>query len=75
MAGAGIEVSSGRKWKASRELQVAEEQLREKAILGTVAKGGAGLRYFRLTEWISPHTKVSDDLYMMKFAREKMRLS
>ena len=46
VAEAGIEVCSGRKWKASRELQVAEEQLHEKAILGAVAKGHAGLGFF-----------------------------
>ena len=46
VARADIEVCSGRKWKASRELEVTEERLCEKAILGTVAKGHAGLGFF-----------------------------
>ena len=46
VAGAVIEVCSGRKWKASGELQVAEERLRERAILGIVTKGRAGLGLF-----------------------------
>ena len=39
VAGAGIQVCSGGKWKASRELEVAEE-------LGTVAKGCVGRGFF-----------------------------
>ena len=74
VARAGIEIYSGRKWEAFRELQLAEERLREKAILGTVAKVRVGLGFFGLTVWINSHTKVSDDLYRMKIAREKMRL-
>ena len=70
---AGIEVYSDGKWKASRELQVAEERLREKAILGTVAKGRAGLGFFPTKHWISPHTKVSDDLYRMNFGEIRLR--
>ena len=46
VTGAGIEVCSDRKWKASRKLQVAEERLREKVILGTVAKKRAGQVFF-----------------------------
>ena len=46
MSGPGIEIYSDRKWEASRELQVVEERLREKAILGTVVKGRAGLGFF-----------------------------
>ena len=46
VAGAGIEVCSGRNWKASKELQVAEEWFREKAKWGTLAKGHVGLGFF-----------------------------
>ena len=45
VAEAGIEVCSGRKWKESREFRVAEERLRERAILGVVAKGRTGLGF------------------------------
>ena len=41
-----MEVCSRRKKKVSRELQVAVERLHEKATLGTVAKGRAGLGFF-----------------------------
>ena len=46
VARAGMEVCSGRKWKAFRKLQVAEERLRERSILGAIAKGRAGLGVF-----------------------------
>lgn len=46
VAAAGIEVRTGRKWKAARELQVAEARLRQKALVGMVASGRAGLGYF-----------------------------
>lgn len=39
VAAAGIEVNTGRKWNAARELQVAEARLRQKALVGTVASG------------------------------------
>ena len=42
----GIEVCLGRKWKASKELKVVEEWLRDRAILEAVAKGRAGLGFF-----------------------------
>ena len=45
VATAGIEIRTGRKWDAKRELQIAEERLRHKAIVGTVAKGRSGLGY------------------------------
>ena len=48
VAAAGIQIRSGRKWSAKRELQVAEERLRHKAILGSIAKGRAGLGFFSL---------------------------
>ena len=49
VAAAGIQIRSGRKWSAKRELQVAEERLRHKAILGLIAKGRAGLGFFPST--------------------------
>ena len=48
VAAAGTQIRSGRKWSAKRELQAAEEKLRHKAILGSIAKGRAGLRFFPL---------------------------
>ena len=49
VAAAGIQIRSGRKWSAKRELQVAEERLRHKAILGSIAKGRVGLGFFPST--------------------------
>ena len=49
VAAAEIQIRSGRKWSAKRELQVAEERLRHKAILGSIAKGSAGLGLFPST--------------------------
>ena len=46
VAAARIQIRSGWKWSAKRELQVAEERLRHKAILGSIAKGRAGLGFF-----------------------------
>ena len=42
VAAAGIQIRSGRKWSAERELQVTEERLRHRAILGSIAKGRVG---------------------------------
>ena len=46
VAAAGIEVCTGRKWSAKKELGKAEERLRQKALVGTVAIGRPGLGYF-----------------------------
>ena len=43
---AGIEVCSRKKWSAKKELGKAEERLRQKALVGTVVIGRAGLGYF-----------------------------
>ena len=43
VSGAGIEVRTGRKWKAAEELSIALSNLRVKAIVGAVAQGRAGL--------------------------------
>lgn len=45
VAAAGIEIQTGRKWNASRELEVAEAQLTQKALVGAVVTGRAGLSY------------------------------
>ena len=47
---ARVEIRTGRKWKATKELQVAEERLKQKAMVGVVAKGTAGLGYFPTTQ-------------------------
>ena len=57
VAAAGIQIRSGRKWSAKRELQVAEERLRHKDILGSIAKGRAGLGFFPSTHTISTKGK------------------
>ena len=46
VATAGIEVRTGKKWCAKKELGNAEERLRLKALVGTVAIGRAGVGYF-----------------------------
>ena len=46
VAAAGIEVCTGRKSSARKELGKAEEQLKQKALMGTVAISRAGLDYF-----------------------------
>lgn len=47
---AGIEVRTGRKWKAEKAVEVAESRLRQKALVGTLATGKAGLGYFPKTQ-------------------------
>ena len=46
VAAVGIEVRTGRKWNAKKELGNAEKRLRQKALVGTVAIGRAGLGFF-----------------------------
>ena len=41
-----MQVYTGKKWKAPKELKIAEERLREKEMLGVVATGRAGLGFF-----------------------------
>lgn len=43
VSAAGIEVRTGRKWRAEREVEVAESCLRQKELVGTLATGRAGL--------------------------------
>lgn len=42
VASAGIEVRTGRKWKAVKTVEVAESRLRQKTLLGVIATGRAG---------------------------------
>ena len=46
VSGAGIEIRTGRKWSAARELKIAEERLQQKAMVGTVASRTRGLGYY-----------------------------
>lgn len=43
VAQAGIEVRTGRKWKAAEAVEVAESRLRHRTLVGAVAQGRAGL--------------------------------
>lgn len=43
---ARIQARAGRRWGTPRELQVAEEKLRQKALVGTIAKRKASLGSF-----------------------------
>ena len=47
---AGIKVRTGRKWSAKKELGKAEGRLRQKALIGIVAIGQAGLGFFPRTQ-------------------------
>ncbi|XP_063056078.1 uncharacterized protein LOC134450153 [Engraulis encrasicolus] len=46
VANAGIQVRTGRKWKAEEAVQTAEARLRHKALVGVVTRGRAGLGSF-----------------------------
>ena len=46
VSGAGIEIRTGRKWSAARELKIAVKRLQQKAMVGTVARGTRGLGYY-----------------------------
>lgn len=43
VAQAGIEVRTGRKWRAAEAVDIAESRLRQRVLVGTVAQGRAGL--------------------------------
>ncbi len=49
VSSAGIEVRTGRKWKAEKAVEMAESRLRQKALVGNVSTGRAGLGYFPKT--------------------------
>ena len=42
---AGIEMNTGRRWNASLKLQIAEERLKHKALVGKVVVGRTGLGF------------------------------
>ena len=65
---AGIQIRSGRKGSAKRELQVVEERLRHKAILGSIAKGRAGLGFFPST-----HTNSAKGKERCQLIQEEVR--
>lgn len=46
VSAAGIKVRTGRKWKAGEALEVVESRLRQRELVGNVARGRAGLGYF-----------------------------
>ncbi|XP_077380867.1 uncharacterized protein LOC144020874 [Festucalex cinctus] len=50
VSSAGIEVRTGRKWRAEKAVEVAESRLRQKALVGVLATGRAGLGYFPKTQ-------------------------
>ncbi|XP_023810165.1 uncharacterized protein LOC105353972 [Oryzias latipes] len=57
VSAAGIEVRTGRKWKAGKAVEEAESRLRQKALVGTVAIGRAGLGYLPKTVVSQAHGK------------------
>lgn len=50
MASAGVEVRTGRKWKAEKVVEEAESHLRQKALVGVLTTGRADLGYFPKTQ-------------------------
>ncbi|KAK1806565.1 hypothetical protein P4O66_005073, partial [Electrophorus voltai] len=50
VSSAGIEVRTGRKWQAEKQVEVAESHVRQKVLVGSLATGRAGLGYFPKTQ-------------------------
>lgn len=50
---AGIEIHTGRKWSATRELERVEARLRHKVVVGAVVIGRTGLASFHLNTTMS----------------------
>ena len=69
----GAEVYRGKKWKAAKELRIAEERLREKEILGVVASSCAGLVFPPLLESIRLKVKRKISYGKAKYAKEKRK--
>ena len=59
---AGIEVCTGRKWSAKKELGKDKKRLKQKALVGTVVIGQAGLGYFPSTQIHKAMRKQRQDL-------------
>ncbi len=57
VSSASIKVSTGRKWKAEKAVEVAESCLRQKPLEGIVATGRVGLGYFPKTLVSQAHGK------------------
>ena len=51
VAQAGVEVKSGRKWRADKAVLQAKSQIHHKALVGTVMQGRAGLGTFRTPQY------------------------
>ena len=68
VAAAGIQIRSGRKWSAKREMQVAEERFRHKDILGSIAKGRPGLGFLPST-----HTNSAKGKERRQLIQEEVR--
>ena len=69
VSGAGIEIRTGRKWSAARELKVAEERLQQKAMVGTVASETRGLGYYP-SPWIDNAREKERRVILQKEVRE-----
>ena len=72
-----MEIRIGKKCYVKTELQVAEERLRDKVIVGTVAKGRSGLGYHPSTQ--IPKAGRKEYQYLLKWevraSIEEVRLS
>ena len=70
MPKAGISIRTGRKWDATKELRTAEERLRMKTIIGTVAEGTLGLGYVQTVQINKANKKE-----YRKFIQDQVRIS
>ena len=66
VATTSIEVHTGRRWNASRKLEIAEERLRHKALIGTVAVGRTGLGFVQTMISEEPWVKNIDTTSRMR---------
>ena len=73
IAGVGIEVYTGKKWKAAKELKITEERLREKENEGVVATGRAGLGFSPLLGSIKLQVKRNNNYCKAKYAKVKKK--
>ncbi|XP_063054019.1 uncharacterized protein LOC134448252 [Engraulis encrasicolus] len=74
VANAGIQVRTGRKWKAEEAVQMAEARLRHRALVGVVTRGRAGLGSFP-TPQVNPSGKERRRLVQeeVRAAEEEIR--
>lgn len=59
---AGIEVQTGRKWKANEAVQEAQERLRHKDIVGNVCTGRQGIGVMTRASWAKANQKERSQL-------------